>query len=146
MHTSISNDPEDMDLDVIHGFLTTSYWSPGISKERVENAMRNSLPFGVFLKGEQVAYARVVSDYTTFAYLGDVFVVPEHRGKGFSRQLLTAIHDHPGLQGLRSWYLRTEDAQGLYRRFGWISEPTPENIMIYRPSSSTTNQSAHELR
>lgn len=137
MQVTISNKHEDMDLDVIHHYLAeVGYWSPGISRERVEKAMLNSLPFGLFLNDDQVGYARIVSDYTTFAYLGDVFVLPEHQGKGFGKQLLTAIHDHPSLQGLRGWVLKTKDAHALYRKFGWITEPSPETVMTFRPADN----------
>lgn len=137
MSITISNKHSDMDLDVIHNFLANvGYWSPGISRQRVEKAMLNSLPFGLFLDGKQVAYARVVSDYTTFAYLGDVFVLPEHQGKGLGKQLLTAIHAHPDLQGLRGWTLKTKDAQKLYQKFGWITEPIPEQVMVFHPAKN----------
>lgn len=134
MSVTISNKHEEMDLDVIHYFLSeVGYWSPGISREKVEKAMRHSLPFGLFLDDRQIAYARVVSDYTTFAYLADVFVLPEHQGKGFSKLLLTAVHAHPDLQGLRRWMLKTQDAQALYRQFGWEVDATPERTMAFQP-------------
>ena len=137
MQITISNKHEDMDLDMVHNYLANvGYWSPGISRERVEQAMLNSLPFGLFLEGSQVAYARIVSDYTTFAYLGDVFVLPEYQGRGFGKQLMAAIHAHPRLQGLRGWVLKTKDAHGLYRQFGWVTEPIPEQVMIYRPADN----------
>lgn len=138
MQIIISNKQEDMDLDMIHQYLSeVGYWSPGISRDRVERAMQGSLPFGLFLDGRQVAYARVVSDYVTFAYLGDVFVLPEHQGEGLGKQLLTAIHAHPRLQGLRSWMLKTKDAQGLYGQFGWEVDPTPERTMTFRPGNQS---------
>jgi GNAT superfamily N-acetyltransferase len=138
MPITISNKHEDMDLDMIHHYLSeVGYWSPGISRDRVERAMKGSLPFGLFLDGQQVAYARVVSDYVSFAYLGDVFVLPEYQGKGFGKQLLTAIHAHPQLQGMRGWVLKTRDAHGLYRQFGWEVDPTPEWTMAFRPSKQS---------
>lgn len=137
MQITISNSHEEMDLDVIHNYLANvAYWSPNISKDRVEKAMLNSLPFGLFLDGKQVGYARVVSDYTTFAYLGDVFVLPEHQGKGLGKQLLTAIHAHPHLQGLRGWVLKTKDAHALYQQFGWVTEPKPEMVMTFKPADN----------
>lgn len=134
MQIIISNKHEDMDLDTIHQYLSeVGYWSPGISRNQVERAMKGSLPFGLFHDGRQVAYARIVSDYTTFAYLADVFVIPDYQGKGLGKKLMTVIHAHPQLQGLRSWSLKTKDAQGLYRQFGWEVDPTPERTMVFKP-------------
>lgn len=122
----ITTDKEKLDVTMIHRFLTNeAYWCKGISREKVAAAIDNSLNFGIYQDGEQVGYARIISDFTTIAYLGDVFIVKEHRGKGLSKLLLTEIMHHPTLQGLRRWILLTGDAHGLYRQFGWkdIADP-----------------------
>jgi GNAT superfamily N-acetyltransferase len=116
----ISTDRDRLDVALIHKFLSTeAYWAIGRPRETVERALRNSLPFGLFRENLQLAFARVVTDYATFAWLADVFVLPEHRGLGLSKLLLQVIFSHPNLQGLRRWVLATKDAQELYRRFGF---------------------------
>lgn len=111
---------ERLDLDVVHGFLANdAYWSPGASRELVERSIEGSLPFGVYRGDEQVGFARVVTDRATFAWIADVFVLPEHRGRGLSKRLMEAILGRPELQGLRRWLLGTADAHGLYRQFGF---------------------------
>ena len=132
---SISTDPAALDLDVIHGFLTTSYWAAGITRERVERSIRGSIPFGVFEDGRQVGFARVISDCTTFAWIGDVFVLEEARGQGLAVWLMETIVAHPELQGLRRWFLATRDAHGLYRKVGFGELVTPERMMEYRPQA-----------
>jgi GNAT superfamily N-acetyltransferase len=132
---SISTDPARLDLGVIHDFITQSYWAPASPRELIERAIRHSLCFGVYLAGAQVGFARVISDYTTFAYLADVFVLPAHRGRGLSKALVAAALAHPELQGLRRWMLVTADAQGLYRRFGFQPLAQPERHMeIHQPA------------
>ena len=126
---TISTDPAKLDLAVIHGFLTTSYWSPGIARERVERAIRHSLPFGVYEGERQVGFARVITDYTSFAYLADVFVLDAYRGRGLALWLMETILAHPELQDLRRWLLATRDAHALYRKVGFDALPTPERFM-----------------
>ncbi len=126
---TVSTDPALLDLGVVHGFLTTSYWSPGISREKVERAAAHSLVFGLYEGGTQVGYARVVTDFTAVAYLGDVFVREEWRGRGLSKFLMGCIVAHPELQGLRRWILLTRDAHGLYRQFGFTDIGNPERWM-----------------
>jgi GNAT superfamily N-acetyltransferase len=131
----ISTDVGRLDLDVVHGFLATSYWSPGIPREVVERAARHSLPFGVYEvdgggTARQVGYARVVTDRATFAYLADVFVLESHRGRGLARWLMEVILAHPELQGLRRWMLVTRDAHGLYERVGFGAPANPGGIMV----------------
>lgn len=116
----VSTDPARLDLDLIHRSLSTqAYWAIGRSRETVERAWANSLPFGIYQEDRQLGFARVVTDYATFAWLADVFVLPEFRGRGLSKLLLQIIFAHPELQGLRRWVLATKDAQGLYQRFGF---------------------------
>jgi N-acetylglutamate synthase-like GNAT family acetyltransferase len=121
----ISCDRERVDVSLVHEFLRTSYWAEGRDRETVERSIRNSMCFGVYTMQGQVAFARVVTDCAVFAYLADVFVIPEFRGRGISKALLSAILAHPELQTLRTFLLGTKDAHGLYAQFGFspISEP-----------------------
>ena len=126
----ISTDVEDQDVDLIHRFLSKeSAWAQGIPVETVRESIEHSLNFGGFLDSSQVAFARVVSDYTTFAYLVDVFVLQEHRGNGYSAALMSAILGHPRLQGLRRFMLATSSAHGLYEKFGFTSPVKPQSVM-----------------
>ena len=121
---------------MIHESLRTSYWARGIPREVVERSVRNSLCFGAYLGPRQVGFARVVTDRATFAYLGDVFVVPEHRGRGVSKRLVQAVLAHPDLQGLRRFLLATRDAHGLYAQFGFTPLTNPEHFMtIHNPDA-----------
>lgn len=127
---TISTDKSLLDLQLIHNYLSKeSYWAKNIPMEIVERSVKNSLCFGVFEDGLQIGFARVISDYATFAYLADVFILPEHRGKGYSKQLIDFIRNYPDLQGLRRWMLATLDAQGLYRKFGFTGLSKPERLM-----------------
>lgn len=125
----VTTDRSRLDLDVIHGFLTTSYWAKGIPRETVARSMEHSLCFGAFDERRQVGFARVVSDRTTFAYICDVFALESHRGNGVGKSLMAAIMSHPELQGLRRWTLFTRDAHGLYRQFGFGAAAHPERLM-----------------
>jgi N-acetylglutamate synthase-like GNAT family acetyltransferase len=130
----ISNDPARLDLAVIHGFISQSYWAKSIPKALIERMIQNSLCWGVYHSSGQVGFARVITDKTTFAYVADVFILPEHRGKGLSKALVATIQAHPDLQGLRRWMLITADAQGLYEQFGFKPVLYPERHMeIHRP-------------
>jgi GNAT superfamily N-acetyltransferase len=115
----ISTDPARLDLDVIHEFLSHCYWAEGIPRETVARSIQNSLCFGIYDQGKQMGFARVISDYATYAYLGDVFVLEEYRGRGLGKWLMECILRHPRLQGLRRWSLVTRDAHGLYAQFGF---------------------------
>jgi GNAT superfamily N-acetyltransferase len=126
----ISTDPARLNLDVIHGFLTNCYWSKGIPREVVARSVEHSLCFGVYDgSGAQVGFARVVSDFATVAYLGDVFILESHRGRGLSKWLMESITQHPALQGLRRWILLTRDAHGLYKKFGFTPVKAPDRYM-----------------
>lgn len=133
----ISTDHSDIDFDVVHGFLgTQAYWCPGIPRDVVERAAANSLCFSAFLDGRQVGFARVIGDRATFAYLADVFVLPEARGQGISKALMAAIMAHPDLQKLRRFMLATSDAHGLYAQHGFEPLARPERFMErYRPTA-----------
>jgi N-acetylglutamate synthase-like GNAT family acetyltransferase len=127
----VSRDPARLDLDVIHGYLTRSYWSPGISRALVERAMRHSLCYGLYAPGGgQVGYARIITDYTGFAYLADVFVIEEHRGAGRGTWLVECAVQDPELASVRRFLLFTRDAHGLYAKFGFTALPHPERAML----------------
>jgi GNAT superfamily N-acetyltransferase len=131
----LSTDPARLDLQAVHAYLTRSYWSPGIPRDVVDRAAANSLCFGLYHAGEgQVGFARVVTDRATFAYLCDVYVLEGHRGHGLSKWLMTAIVEHPELQGLRRFMLGTKDAHGLYAQYGFTPLDNPARMMeILRP-------------
>ncbi|MDQ4121510.1 MAG: GNAT family N-acetyltransferase [Acidobacteriota bacterium] len=116
----ISNDHEKLDIETIHHFLTTeTYWAGNRSLEIVRRSFQNSLPFVIYKNGETVGFARVVSDFATFAWLADVFIRQEYRGLGLSKWLMETIIAHPDLKDLRRFLLATKDAHGLYRQFGF---------------------------
>jgi GNAT superfamily N-acetyltransferase len=134
----ISTNPEWLDLDVIHTFLSEqSYWARGIPRDVVARSIGHSVCFGVYtmensqsnLDRRQIGFARVTTDRATFAYLADVFILPEHRGRGLSKRLMEAVLAHPDLQGLRRWMLATADAHELYRKFGFGLLSKPELFM-----------------
>ena len=126
----ISTDKGRLQINVIHGFLTNeSYWAATRTLEQTSTAIENSICFGVYLDGRQVGFARVVSDFATFAYLGDVFVLEEFRGRGLSKRLMETIVAYPELQGLRRWLLATRDAHGLYEQFEFSGLKFPERWM-----------------
>lgn len=129
----ISTEKSLLDIPLIHRFLSEeSYWAKGISRELVERAIENSFCFGVYSGDKQVGFARVMTDFVTFAYLADVFVLPEFRGKGISKELINFIKSYPELQGLRRWLLATVDAHGLYKQFGFTPLSHPERFMEIR--------------
>src|SRR5215469_17845416 len=128
----VSTDPARLDLAVVHGFLTAAYWSPGVSLETVRRSIEYSIPFGVYVDELQVGFARVISDRTTYAYLADVFIVPEARGQGLARFLLECILAHPDLQQVHTWALFTRDAHGLYERVGFERGQRLDRLMIRR--------------
>ena len=139
---TISTDPARLDLAAIHAFVARSYWSPGIPLEALARAVRGSLCFGLYHKGGQAGFARVITDGATFAYLCDVYVLEEHRGKGLGNWLMEVVVSHPGLQGLRRFVLVTRDAHPLYARFGFRPLAQPERYMeIHRPEVYTTGES-----
>jgi GNAT superfamily N-acetyltransferase len=143
----ISTDPERLDLDVIHGFLTKCYWAKGIPFEVVARSIKHSLCFGIYDEGvekspllgksarigatcaPQVGFARVISDFATIAYRGDVFVLDSYRGHGLGKWMMECIMQHPSLQGLRRWILLTRDAPGLYSQFGFTPVKSAERYM-----------------
>ena len=146
---SISTDHALLDIRLIHDFLChTSYWASGRKIETVQRSIENSLSFGLFKGREQIGFARVVTDYATFAWVADVFILDQHRGQGLGKWLIDVIVSHPELQGFRRWVLATKDAHELYRRVGfrellrperWMERPDPnmqESPDYWRPADS----------
>jgi len=122
----VSTDPARQDVDAIHAYLTRAYWCEGIPHEVVERAVRHSLCFGLFDGKAQVGLARIVTDYATFAYLCDVYVLESHRGRRLGKWLVECVMTHPQLQGLRRFNLATRDAHSLYAQFGFQPLRQPE--------------------
>ncbi|HEY1375282.1 MAG TPA: GNAT family N-acetyltransferase [Gemmataceae bacterium] len=139
---TISTDRRRLDLAVIHGFLTRSYWAAGRSRERVERAIDQSLPFGLYHGDEQVGFARVVTDFVVIAFLADVFVLDAHRGKGLGRWLVETATGLPELRSVRRWLLGTRDAHDLYRKFGF-REPPPGTLMERVDPDSDRHHGTH---
>lgn len=130
---SISTDPQRLDLDAVHAYLSRSFWAEGIPKELVAKAAANSLCFALFDGASQIGFARVVTDRAIYAYLCDVYVLESHRGLGLGTWLMEAVMGHPDLQGLRRFQLVTRDAHGLYERHGFATPENPERYMeIFR--------------
>jgi GNAT superfamily N-acetyltransferase len=131
----ISTDPVRLDLDVIHEFLTNCYWAKGIPRDVVARSIEHALCFGIYDGSRaQVGFARVISDFATIAYLGDVFVLESHRGRGLSKWMMECIMQHPALQGLRRWILLTSDAHRLYAQFGFTALKSADRYMeLHRP-------------
>jgi GNAT superfamily N-acetyltransferase len=131
----VSTDLERLDVEVLHGFLVEAEWSRGVPRAVLLRSLAHSLCFGLYAPGgAQAGFARVVSDRAVFAYLGDVFVLPEHRRGGLAIWLVRCVLAHPELQGLRRWYLATEDAHGLYARFGFVTPKNPSPHMFLERS------------
>jgi GNAT superfamily N-acetyltransferase len=127
----VSTDAARLDTDMIHRFLSEeSYWAKGRAREVTERAIANSLPFGVYLGDQQAGFARVVTDTITFAWLADVFVLPEHRGRGVGKLLVKTVLADPRFAGMKRWSLGTADAHELYRRFGFSEPVNPGRFMV----------------
>ncbi len=137
----ITTDKSKMDLIAIHDFLSKhSGWSDNIPIERVKTSIDNSLNFGLFHKNKQIGFARIISDFSTIAYLGDIYILNDYRGQGLSKKLMDAVMGHPNLQGLRRWILLTSTADWLYEKYGFTKLPNPEVYMeLYNPNVYKTN-------
>ena len=130
-----SSDKNIMDIDAIHAYLSRSYWAKNVPHEIVRKAVENSLCFGVFYNKSQIGFARLITDSATFAYLADVYILEEHRGKGLSQKLMQTILAHPQLQGLRRMVLATYDAHTLYEKFGFKQLSKPDTFMeLWNPN------------
>ena len=125
----VTTDRSRLDLEMIHEFLASSYWAAGIPRDVFRRSIENSLCFGVFENDKQIGFARVITDYATYAYLADVFILESHRNRGLSKFLMECIIAHPQLQGLRRWTLATRDAHGLYAKFGFTPLRNPDRFM-----------------
>jgi GNAT superfamily N-acetyltransferase len=125
----ISTEKNRLQIDVIHQFLSTSYWAKGRTLNAVKKTIEHCLCFGVYLEDKQIGFARVATDYTIFAYLMDVFILPEYRGNGYSKQLMKAVHEETKLKSCKVWMLKTLDAHGLYKQFGYTELKHPEKVM-----------------
>ena len=125
----ISTDKSKLQIDVIHQFLSTSYWAKGRSIEDVKKTIENCLCFGVYFDEKQIGFARIATDYTVFAYLMDVFILPEYRGNGYSKKLMEFILESPQLQSCKVWMLKTADAHDLYKQFGYSELKHPEKVV-----------------
>ena len=135
----VSCDPERIDIGLVHESLRQSYWAQGRSRATVERSIRNSLCFGVYQQAQQVAFARVITDRAVYAYLADVFVIAEHRGRGIGKALVQAVLEHPALQTVQNFMLGTRDAHGLYARFGFEPIGEPERLMSRRRPSADSD-------
>jgi GNAT superfamily N-acetyltransferase len=130
----VSTDRARLDFDVIHKFLSTCYWTPGISMEQVRRQIEHStLVFGLYRDGTQIGFARVLSDLTRFGYLCDVFIVEPEQRKGLGQFMLRALFAHPELTGIRKWILATADAHGVYEKLGFELLPNPDRYMVWKP-------------
>lgn len=138
---TISTDKTRLDRALIHRFLTSSYWAQGRSREVVDASIEGSLPFGVYQGDAQVGFARVITDYATFAYLADVFILEAHRGRGLSKRLVRAVLEHPPLRTC-SWTLFTKDAHGLYEPFGFKRPSEPERLLRRKSLSAQPLETA----
>ena len=127
---TVTDRNEIMDVTMVHGFLTTSYWAKGIDKSTIERALANSLCLGVFHNGKQIGFGRAITDRSTFAYLADVFILEEYRGRGLGKWLVDCFLEHEELQGLRRWLLATLDAHGLYSQKGFVPLQEPQRFMV----------------
>lgn len=126
---TLTTDPARLDMDVVYGYLSRAYWCEDIPREIVERAIERSLCFSLLEREDQIGFVRAVSDYTTFAYLCDVFVLKSHQGKGLGTWMMQSVMSHPELQGLRRWHLTTRDAHSLYRKVGFVPLSKPERHM-----------------
>ncbi len=129
----ISTDPSRLQIDVIHDFFVHySYWAQERTREQTELAIKQSICFGLYENDQLIGFARVVTDYVVIAYLADVFILEDYRGRGLGKWLVSCVMAHPDLQNLKGWYLNTRDAHNLYSQFGWIPIDNPEKLMVYR--------------
>ena len=129
---SISTDPAKLDVSVIHNFLANSYWAKNIPRDVLEKSINNCVNYGVYTDNALIGYARVLTDFSTVAYLADVFIIEEYRGKGLAKWLMECILAHPELQHIRTWMLKTHDAHGLYEKYGFSAPEKPDTIMEKR--------------
>lgn len=126
---TISTDKSKLQIEVIYQFLANTYWAKGRTLEQVQTTIDNCLCFGVYIDDKQIGFGRVATDYAVFAYLMDIFILPEHQGKGYSKQLMEAIVNASELKDCSTWMLKTSDAHGLYQQFGFTELKNPDIVM-----------------
>jgi GNAT superfamily N-acetyltransferase len=126
---TITTDKNQLDINLIHAFISNTYWAKGRSLEQVQTCIDNSLNFGIYLNNQQIGYARVVTDYVAFAYLLDVFIIEQYQKQGYSTQLMEFILNLPELKSIKVWRLATTDAHYLYQKFGFTALKSPEKMM-----------------
>lgn len=126
---SITTDVNQLDLNIIHQFLASSYWAKGLPLEVLQRSIQNSLIFGLYKGKQQIGFARLITDHATFAYVADVFILEPFREQGLGKWLIETIISYPELQGLRRWLLATKDAHELYRRFGFTELKNSDRLM-----------------
>ncbi len=126
---TISIDKSLLDVKMIHNFLTDTYWAKGRTINDVQKSIDNSLCYGVYLEGNQIGFARICTDYVVFAYVMDVFILPEFRGNSYAKQLMDAVMNEPKLQSCQVWMLKTSDAHGLYKQYGFTELQHPQKVM-----------------
>jgi N-acetylglutamate synthase-like GNAT family acetyltransferase len=138
---TITTDKSKMDIVAIHDFLSKySGWSDNIPFDRVKTSIDNSLNFGLFHNDKQIGFARIISDFSTIAYSGDIYVLDNYRGQGLSKKLMDAVIEHPNLQGLRRWILLTSTADWLYEKYGFTKLPKPDLYMeLFDPNVYKTD-------
>jgi GNAT superfamily N-acetyltransferase len=130
----VSTDPARLNLDAVYAYLSRAYWCEGIPRQTVERALRQSLCFSLLEGERQIGLVRVITDYTTFAYLCDVYVLESHQGRGLGTWMMQCVVEHPELQGLRRWHLTTRDAHALYHKVGFVPLSKPERHMeVFTP-------------
>jgi GNAT superfamily N-acetyltransferase len=127
---TVTSDPSKVDRDVVADFLATSYWAGAMPRERILRSLEHSLCFSLHAGDSQIGFGRFVTDYSTFAYMRDVFVLPEYRGRGLGRWLVECMLSHEALEGIPSWMLGTKDAHGLYEKFGYARVTEPNIYMV----------------
>lgn len=125
----ISRDKSRLQIEVIYQFLTETYWAKGRTLQEVKTSIEHCLCFGVYIEGKQIGFARIATDYVVFAYLMDVFILPDYRGNGYSKELMKTINKSPELQNCKIWMLKTADAHNLYKQFGFTELKQPEKLM-----------------
>ncbi|ESK36261.1 hypothetical protein P256_02568 [Acinetobacter nectaris CIP 110549] len=125
----VTDEKSEIDLDIVHQFLKTTYWSKDIPKEVVQKAIENSLSIGLLLENQLIGFGRSITDYATFAYIADIYIKPEFRGKGYSKIIVKALLDRSGSEKLRRVLLATSDAHGLYRKFDFQNLGKPEDFL-----------------
>ncbi len=139
-HIKVSSEKNKLNVKLIHDFISNSYWGKERNLEQTKKCIQNSLNFGIYINGVQIGYARVVTDYTLFAYLMDLFIIESERGKKYSIRLMNEIINHPELKNVNSWKLKSIGAQDLYRKYGFLTLEEPERMMEMNKRNTLTRK------